>query len=76
MSFFDPGRHSATIRAVQASELTFLPADKVESLRVLDLTAAYKLVRNAAQVMSGKLRQMDRYTLDLFPAARTVTTAS
>ncbi len=70
MSFFDPSSHSATIRAVEESELMFLPSEKIEALRVLDLSAAYKLVRNAGQIMASKLRRMDRYTLDLFPAAR------
>lgn len=71
MSFFDPAPHSATIRAVDESELMFLPVDKITELRVLDLSAAYKLITNAGQIMATKLRRMDRYTLDLFPAART-----
>lgn len=29
-----------------------------------------KLITNAGQIMASKLRRMDRYTLDLFPAAR------
>lgn len=70
MSFFDPSPHSATIRAVDESELMFLPVEKIESLRVLDLSAACKLITNAGQIMASKLRRMDRYTLDLFPAAR------
>lgn len=71
ISFFDPGPHSATVRAVEQSELMFLPVEKIETLRVLDLSAAYKLVRNAGQIMSSRLRHMDQYTLDLFPSART-----
>ncbi len=70
MSFFDPSIHSATIRAIEQSELMFLAVEKIESLRVLDLSAAYKLIRNAGQIMAVKLRRMDRYTLDLFPSAR------
>lgn len=70
MSFFDPSPHSATIRAVDESVLMFLSVDKIEALRVLDLSAAYKLISNAGQIMATKLRRMDRYTLDLFPAAR------
>lgn len=68
MSFFDPAPHSATIRTAGEAELMFLPAEKIEALRVLDLSAAYKLIRNAGLIMAGKLRRMDRYTLDLFPA--------
>jgi len=71
MSFFDPAPHSATIRAIEESELMFLPAEKIEALRVLDLSAACKLITNAGQIMASKLRRMDRYTLGLFPAART-----
>lgn len=70
MSFFDPSPHSATIRAIDECQLMFLPAEKIEALRVLDLSAAYKLISNAGQIMAGTLRRMDRYTLDLFPSAR------
>lgn len=75
MSFFDPAPHSATIRAVDACELMFLPAEKIETLRMIDLSAAYKLVVNAGQIMASKLRRMDHYTLDLFPAARATLAA-
>ena len=71
MSFFDPAPHSATIRAANECELMFLPLEKIETLRMTDLSAAYKLVVNAGQIMASKLRRMDRYTLDLFPPART-----
>ena len=71
MSFFDPSPHSATVRAVAECELMFLAVEKIETLRLLDLSAAYKLITNAVQIMATKLRRMDRYTLDLFPAART-----
>lgn len=71
MPFFDPAPHSATIRAVSECELMFLPLEKIETLRMTDLSAAYKLVVNAGQIMASKLRRMDRYTLDLFPPART-----
>ncbi len=70
MSFFVPSPHSATIRAVDESVLMFLSVVKIEALRVLDLSAAYKLISNAGQIMATKLRRMGRYTLDLFPAAR------
>jgi len=70
MSFFDPAPHSATIRAVSECELMFLPLEKIETLRMTDLSAAYKLVVNAGQIMASKLRRMDRFTLDLFPPAR------
>ena len=76
MSFFDPAPHSATVRAFEECELMFLPAEKIETLRILDLTAAYKLIRNAGQIMASKLRSMGYYTLDLFPAARTRHDAS
>ena len=71
MSFFDPAPHSATIRAVNECELMFLPLEKIETLRMTDLSAAYKLVVNAGQIMASKLRRLDRYTFDLFPPART-----
>lgn len=73
MSLFDPGPHSATVRAVTECELMFLSAEKIELLQSTDLVAALKLTKNMGRMMAGKLRRMDYYKFDLFPVSPVIS---
>ena len=76
MSLFDPGPHSATVRAVTQCELMFLSAEKIELLESTDLVAALKLTKNMGRMMAGKLRRMDYYKFDLFPVSPVIAGSS
>lgn len=59
MSFFNPGPHSASVRAIAEVEAARLPREKYEALLRQGSLAAYKLAFNTMGVLIERLRRMD-----------------
>ena|SRR5258708_15637822 len=59
MSFFNPGPHSASVRALSEVDVVRLPRDKFDLLLRDGSLAAYKLAFNAMGVLIERLRRMD-----------------
>ena len=59
MSFFHPGPHSASVRALSQVEVVRLPREKYDQLLKGGSLAAYKLAFNTMGVLIERLRRMD-----------------
>lgn len=61
MSFFNPGPHSATVRAITRVEVVRLPRERYDTLLHAGSLAAYKLAFNTMSVLIERLRTMDEW---------------
>ncbi len=59
MSFFNPGPHSASVRALSEVDVVRLPRPKYDQLLQNGSLAAYKLAFNTMGVLIERLRRMD-----------------
>jgi CRP/FNR family cyclic AMP-dependent transcriptional regulator len=59
MSFFNPGPHSASVRALCDVDVVRLPREKYDELLRRGSLAAYKLAFNTMGVLIERLRRMD-----------------
>lgn len=65
MSFFQPGPHSASVRAVTAVETVCLSRARYDMLLRVGSFAAYKLAFNTMHVLIERLRKMDAWVAGL-----------
>ena len=75
MSFFSPGPHSASVRAVSDCVVLRITAENWEVLEQIGLRPAYHVARQVAATMSDRLRRMDEWITHILaetadPAAR------
>lgn len=64
MSFFNPGPHSASVRAVTDVEVVRLPRESYDGLMRSGSLAAYKLAFNTVNVLIERLRTMDEWLVE------------
>lgn len=65
MSFFQPGPHSATVRALTPVETASLSRARYDMLLRVGSFAAYKLAFNTMNVLIERLRKMDGWVAGL-----------
>lgn len=64
MSFFHPGPHSASVRAITAVETVCLSRARYDMLLRVGSFAAYKLAFNTMSVLIERLRKMDHWVAE------------
>lgn len=64
MSFFHPGPHSATVRALTDVEVARLPRERYDALLRAGSLGAYKLAFNTMGVLIERLRHMDEWLVE------------
>lgn len=65
VSVFDPGPASATVRALNHTEVWLISKDSLESLHAASPKVAYRLLSRIATCLSKRLRQMNDRVVDL-----------
>lgn len=65
VSVFDPGPASATVRAVNHTEVWLISKESLESLHAASPKVAYRLLSRIATCLSKRLRQMNDRVVDL-----------
>lgn len=61
MSFFNPGPHSATVRALTEVQVALMSRENYDMLLRIGSLAAYKLAFNTMGVVIDRLRKMDEW---------------
>jgi CRP-like cAMP-binding protein len=69
-SFFHPGPHSATVRAVTDLKLLRLHTDRFSELLRKNDVAALRVAANAARVLAARLQAADRHIGELLETIR------
>jgi CRP-like cAMP-binding protein len=65
VSVFDPGPASATVRALNHTEVWLISKDSLESLHAANPKVAYRLLSRIATCLSKRWRQMNDRVVDL-----------